>query len=76
MMQTKTEEEFKSFTQEKNMSWTHTLDDKNKTIHTLYNIAHWPTLFLIDKNGVIIKNENVLRDSELHKTLEEVFSRK
>ncbi|MFZ1520444.1 MAG: TlpA disulfide reductase family protein [Ignavibacteriaceae bacterium] len=76
MMQTKTEEEFKSFIQEKNMSWTHTLDDKNKTIHTLYNIAHWPTLFLIDKNGVIIKNENVLRDSELHKTLEEVFSKK
>jgi peroxiredoxin len=73
MMQTKTEEEFKSFTQEKNMSWTHVLDDKNKTIHTLYNIAHWPTLYLIDQNGTIIKNETVLRESELEKTLNEVF---
>lgn len=73
MMQTKTEEEFKSFTQEKNMSWTHVLDDKNKTIHTLYNIAHWPTLYLIDQNGTIIKNETVLRGAELEKTLNEVF---
>ena len=73
MMQTKTEEEFKSFTQEKNMSWTHVLDDKNKTIHTLYNIAHWPTLYLVDQNGTIIKNETVLRGTELEKTLNEVF---
>lgn len=73
MMQTKTEEEFKSFTQEKNMSWTHVLDDKNKTIHTLYNIAHWPTLYLVDQNGTIIKNETVLRGAELEKTLNEVF---
>ncbi|RPI65259.1 MAG: TlpA family protein disulfide reductase [Ignavibacteriales bacterium] len=73
MMQTKTEEEFKSFTQEKNMSWTHVLDDKNKTIHTLYNIAHWPTLYLLDQNGTIIKNEKVLRGAELEKTLNEVF---
>ena len=73
MMQTKTEEEFKSFTQEKNMSWTHVLDDKNKTIHTLYNIAHWPTLYLVDQNGTIIKNETVLRGAELEKTLNEVL---
>jgi peroxiredoxin len=73
MMKTKTEEEFKSFTKEKNMSWTQVLDDKDKTIHTLYNIAHWPTLYLVDKNGTIIKNETVLRDSELEKTLNEVF---
>jgi peroxiredoxin len=73
MMQTKTEEEFKTFTKEKNMSWTQVLDDKDKTIHTLYNISHWPTLYLVDKNGTVIKNETVLRDSELEKTLNEVF---
>jgi hypothetical protein len=39
----------------------------------LYNIAHWPTLYLVDKNGTVIKNETVLRESELEKTLNEVF---
>jgi len=73
MMQTKTEEEFKAFIKEKNMSWTQVLDNKDKTIHTLYNISHWPTLYLVDKNGIVIKNETVLRDSDLEKTLNEVF---
>ena len=74
MMNSKTQDEFKLFVEQRNMDWTHTLDDKNQTIHRLYEISHWPTLYLIDKNGVIIKNENVLRGSLLEKTLDEVFA--
>ncbi len=74
MMQSKTEVEFNKFTEEKNMSWIQVLDDKNKTIHSLYNIAHWPTLYLVGKDGMIIKNENVLRGNDLEKTLAEVLN--
>lgn len=56
------------------MSWIQVLDDKNKTIHSLYNIAHWPTLYLVGKDGMIIKNENVLRGNDLEKTLAEVLN--
>ena len=74
MMQSKTEVEFNTFIEEKDMSWTQVLDDKNKTIHSLYNIAHWPTLYLVGKDGMIIKNENVLRGNDLEKTLAEVLN--
>jgi thiol-disulfide isomerase/thioredoxin len=74
MMNSKTQDEFKLFVEQKNMDWTHTLDDKNQTIHRLYEISHWPTLYLIDKTGVIVKNENVLRGSLLEKTLDEIFA--
>ena len=73
IMNTKTEEGFKKFILNKKMEWTHVLDDRNKTIHNLYKIDHWPTLFLIDKNGNIIKDENSLRGADLEKTLSEVF---
>ena len=76
MMNTKNEEDFKLFVEQRNMNWIHTLDDKNQTIHRLYEISHWPTLYLIDKTGIIIKNENELRGELLEKTLEIVFSLK
>ena len=76
MMKSKDEIQFKKFVDENDMSWTHVLDDQDKTIHTLYNIVHWPTLFLVDREGKIIKNETVLRGSDLEKTLEEVFAAK
>ncbi|MBN2570954.1 MAG: TlpA family protein disulfide reductase [Ignavibacteriales bacterium] len=69
-----TEDEFKKFVEEKNMTWTQVLDSKDQTIHKLYNISHWPTLYLIDKNGIIVKNENVLRGEMLETTLEEVLN--
>lgn len=72
----KTETEFSEFVEKNNMTWTIILDDKDETIHKLYKINHWPTLFLIDKNGVIIKGEDVLRDFMLEKTLEEVIVEK
>ena len=74
IMKTKTEEEFKSFVKEKEMNWTHILDGNDRKIHNLYKISHWPTLFLVDRNGNIIKNEDVLRGSALEKTLEEVMN--
>jgi thiol-disulfide isomerase/thioredoxin len=76
MMNTKNEEDFKLFIEQKSMDWTHTLDDKNQTIHRLYEISHWPTLYLIDQTGRIVKNENELRGELLEKTLEMVLSTK
>lgn len=67
MMKSQNEEEFKKFIKDKNMNWTHVLDDRS--IHTLYNISHWPTLYLIDENGIVIKNELELRGEDLIKTL-------
>lgn len=74
MMNSKTEEEFKKFIEEKNMAWIHVLDDKKRAIHDLYHITHWPTLFLIDKNGIVVKNETVLRGELLEQSLEEVLN--
>ncbi len=73
MFDTKKESEFDSFTKTNNMGWTHVLDDKNKTIHSLYNITHWPTLYLVDENGIVIRNETKLRGEDLDTTLSEVL---
>ncbi|MGE5438721.1 MAG: redoxin domain-containing protein [Bacteroidota bacterium] len=61
----------KKFTDEKEMGWNHVLD--NGTIHQSYRINHWPTLYLVDKNGKVIRNENVLRGQNLEGTLKEVL---
>lgn len=74
MFNSKNEDEFKKFTEERNMSWTHVLDDNNKSIHSLYNITHWPTLYLVGKDGTIIRTESELRGESLEKTLAEVLN--
>ncbi|MGE5351309.1 MAG: peroxiredoxin family protein [Acidobacteriota bacterium] len=61
----------KKFTDEKEMGWNHVLD--NGLIHQSYKINHWPTLYLVDKNGKVIRNENVLRGGNLEATLKEVL---
>ncbi|MGE5683237.1 MAG: redoxin domain-containing protein [Bacillota bacterium] len=67
----KDKEYLKKFTDEKEMSWNHVLDAG--MIHAAYKINHWPTLYLIDKDGKIIRNETSLRGSSLEKTLGEVL---
>lgn len=74
LMNAKTTKEFKKFVEQNKMNWVLVLDDKKNPIQNLYSITHWPTLFLIDKNGVVIKNESVLRGSSLEETLKEVLS--
>lgn len=67
----KDKEYLKKFTDEKEMSWNHVLD--NGTVHQAYKINHWPTLYLVDKEGKVIRNENVLRGGTLETTLKEVL---
>lgn len=64
----------KKFTDEKEMTWNHVLDAG--MIHQTYRINHWPTLYLVGKDGKIIRNENVLRGQNLEKTLQEVLEEK
>jgi peroxiredoxin len=73
IMKTKTESEFKDFIEENKMNWVHILDGTDKKLHTLYKIAHWPTLFLVGRDGNIINNEDVLRGEDLISTLEKVI---
>ncbi|MBL1212484.1 MAG: TlpA family protein disulfide reductase [Ignavibacteriae bacterium] len=74
IMRTKTESEFKKFIEENKMNWVNILDGTEKKLHTLYKISRWPTLFLVDRDGKIIKNEEVLRGDELISTLEGVIN--
>lgn len=67
----KDKEYLKKFTEEKGMAWTHVLDDEK--VHGIYKITHWPTLYLIDKDGRVIRNEDHLRGESLGKTLQEVL---
>lgn len=66
----KDSEYLKKFTGEKEMVWNHVLDSGD--IHKIYKIMHWPTLYLVDKDGKIIRNENYLRGTGLQSTLKEV----
>ncbi len=56
-----------------NMKWTQVLDEKKNSLIQMYSVSHFPTLFLIDKNGVVIKNEAVLRGKQLEDTLSELM---
>jgi len=61
MMKRKSKEELAAFAGDKGMNWLHCYDTEESAIHKLYKISHWPTLYLVDKDGTVIKNESVLR---------------
>lgn len=73
LMNNKSEKEISEFAKSKKMSWIHLLDDKTTKVHDLYKISHWPTLYLVDKDGIVVKNEKVLRGNDLTKTLTELL---
>jgi len=66
-------EEFIQFTKNNKMEWSQILDSKDKKLHNLYKISHWPTLYLVGKDGKVIRNEETLRGETLIKTLEEIL---
>jgi peroxiredoxin len=61
---------------EDGLTWTHVSDLKNMQSEAAikYNISYIPFSLLIDPQGKIIAKN--LRDVELHKKLEEIFSKK
>jgi alkyl hydroperoxide reductase subunit AhpC len=56
------------------MIWTQVLDDTATTIHKLYKIQFWPNLFLIDKEGKVMKRQG-LRGEETMKVLEPLMEK-
>ena len=65
----KTEDEFKKFIKEKGMDWIQVLDNKDKKLVNIYKISKYPTIFLIDKDGIILTLDKGLRGAELDLTL-------
>lgn len=62
------------FTQNKEMIWPQVLDDAEQRIHKLYKINSWPSLFLINEKGIIIKTSADLRGPMLGNALKDVFA--
>ncbi len=56
----KTDQQLKKFTDLKGMNWTIILDKTDQSIAGTYKIVHYPTLFLVDRQGMIAENENTL----------------
>ncbi len=73
LMNNKKEKDLTEYTKKNNMTWIHFLDNNTTNVHDLYKITSWPTLFLVDKDGMVIKNESVLRGNDLAKTLTELM---
>jgi thiol-disulfide isomerase/thioredoxin len=63
------EDDYKDFQTEKEMNWIQILDKKEKSIILKYNIVKFPTLFLIDKNGVVLSVDDGLAGVDLENTL-------
>ncbi len=65
--------EFKKFIEDKGMQWTQVVDDDKLSIHDKYGVIKWPSLYLIDKNGIIVKVDEGLRGRSLSKTISELL---
>lgn len=75
LMKTKSKEDLAAYITEKGMNWIHCYDSKELGIIDLYKINHFPTLYLLDKEGRVIKDESRLRGEGLITTLEEVIGK-
>ena len=62
-------DEFKKFVEDKGMQWTQIVDDEKLPIHEKYGVIKWPSLFLIDKKGIVTAVDEGLRGMELSSTI-------
>jgi len=68
------EEQQRAFMDEFGIDWPQTRESNaGRRIHELYRVPDWPTHFLIDEDGVILKYEP--RGEQLIELLEEHFDR-
>ena len=70
----KSEDEFKDFLTEMDMNWIQVLDGKEGKLMAKYKINRFPSLFLIDKNGIVITKDEGLAGVDLEKTLSEYLT--
>jgi thiol-disulfide isomerase/thioredoxin len=61
-------ERFKTFVSARAMSWYHVLDG-NRAIHEQYAIIKWPSLYLIGRDGTVLRVDDGLRGRQLLKTI-------
>ena len=51
------------------MNWIQVLDNKNGELLKIYKINKFPTLFLIDKKGIVLSIDKGLAGVDLENTL-------
>ena len=71
-----TEQELKKWVTERNIKWNQVMDKKDARIQKLYKIIQYPTLFLINPQGKVIKMDSGLLGEGLDKTLDSIYNKK
>jgi len=65
-------ETLKGFLQNQGITWPNIHDGQGGPIQKLYGITYYPTIFVLDKNGVIRHKD--LRGADLEKAVEELIA--
>ncbi len=68
-----TKSELKRFVESDNIEWIIIPDGENRKIQKLYNIYQFPTLFLINADGIIIAKDDELRGNKLESLLNKLI---
>lgn len=67
-------QEIEEFRKKYPMDWLTVADrDHNRELQQLYQVSYYPTLYLIDEEGLIIADDRSLRGSALEATLHRLF---
>jgi peroxiredoxin len=66
------ETNLKEFVRDERMNWTHLLDGPNGPIIRAYEVDRFPTVYVLDANGVIRYRD--VRDKELERAVEKVLA--
>ena len=75
LYRSKDEAAFKAFVTQKQMNWLQVLDNPGQNIIDLYKIAGFPTLYLIDTNGIVIKTSGELWGKKLSEILSSLLEK-
>ena len=65
----------RKFIAERDMNWTHVIEDDDGVLHRLYRVEAWPTYYLVGKDGMILSN-NLRPGDPLIKEIEKQFGQK
>mgnify|MGYP006296259433 CR=1 FL=1 len=68
-----TEDELENWVDDRNMNWIHVMDKRSRRIHKMFKVNSWPTMYLINPKGKVIKLRDELRGKGLISTLESVL---
>ncbi|NOX88376.1 MAG: redoxin domain-containing protein [Calditrichaeota bacterium] len=63
----------KNLIKEKGLNWIHVLGAQTEEIKAIYFIRNYPTLYLLDPRGFVIKQEKELREENLNAALAKIL---